>query len=242
MQEVAIKSESLWDVYNETRDIEIRNELVVQYLPIVRRIVGRMAASVGSYVSYDDLISCGVIGLIDAVERFNSAKQAKFETYAYIRVKGEILDYLRKMDWASNSLRQKIKLVEQAYVELESEGREATEYEVARRLNMDTDEVRKVLENSHTFNLVYLDEAIFGGEIPEDTSSIEELFEDSDLKERLTYLVDTLNEKEKMIVSLYYAEELTLKEVGMVMDLSESRISQIHSGALMKLRSKLAAV
>lgn len=233
-------AENLWNEFQETRDLGIRNKLVVDNLHIVKRIVGRMASNVSSYVAYDDLMNCGVIGLIDAVEKFDVSKKVRFATYAYMRVKGEVLDYLRKLDWASNSLRHKIKRIEEGYRILEQKGEPVNDEKVAEFLHMDVDEMNKVIENSYTFNLIYIDEILGDGEIAKNGESIEEKIENSEIKQKLLDSIDHLSDKEKKIISMYYVDELTLKEIGMIMNLSESRICQIHSKAILKLRSRLS--
>ena len=233
-----VDCKQLWLQFKKTHDINIRNELVMKYLFIPKRIVGRMATGVGNYLSMDDLMSYGIIGLIDAIEKFDITRETKFETYAYLRVKGEIIDYARRQDWAPTGVRQKLKLIEDAYYELglRAEGR-VTEEEVARSLNMDITDLQKTLENSYMFNLVYIDEMLEAKNEISHSSSIEDICEESELKSQLAVHIDKLNTNEKLVVNLYYVEEMTLKEIGLTLGLSESRISQIHSKVLLKLKN-----
>ena len=228
----------LWEQFKKTRSHAIRNELVMKYLFIPKRIVGRMATGVGNYLSMDDLMSYGIIGLIDAIEKFDITRETKFETYAYLRVKGEIIDYARRQDWAPAGVRQKLKLIEDTYYELGLKARgRVTEEEVAKSLNMDIADLQKTLENSYMFNLVYIDEMLEAKTELQSSSSIEDMCEESELKSQLAKHIDKLNEKEKLVINMYYIEEMTLKEIGMVLGLSESRVSQIHSKVLLKLKN-----
>ncbi|MDR3208177.1 MAG: FliA/WhiG family RNA polymerase sigma factor [Oscillospiraceae bacterium] len=245
MTETVERAQVLWKNYKTTRSLEARNELVLQYVHLVKSIVCRMVPTYRKHVDFDDLMSCGIIGLMDAIDKFDPSKDVKFETYASMRIRGEIIDQIRKQDWAPISLRQKIKRVEDGYHTLEGRlGRSVTEREVAEFIHMEESSVKKTLEEAHTFNLVCLDEvlvdrlkseemAINNEETPEGRVEAEEL------KRILADYVDRLPEKERLVVTLYYFEELTLKEIGLALGVSESRVSQIHSKALMGLRNRI---
>ncbi|MDL2288425.1 FliA/WhiG family RNA polymerase sigma factor [Oscillospiraceae bacterium OttesenSCG-928-F05] len=232
----------LWQVFAETRDPELRRELVLRYTHLVKTIVYRMIPTYKNHVEFDDLMSCGVLGLMDAVDKFDLTKEVKFETYASLRIKGEIIDQLRKLDWVPVSLRQKLKKIEQAHRELEEKyGRFATEDEVAAHLDMRPAEVQKVMDESHTFNIMALDEVLADRSRPAagDEFSPEQQFEDKEMKEILAGEIDKLGEKERLVISLYYYNELTLKEIGLTLGVSESRVSQIHSKAILTLKNRI---
>lgn len=247
MVDVQDKLQNLWNDFAETKSMEIRNQLVMNYIHLVKTIVLRMMPTYRKHVDFDDLMSCGLLGLMDAVDKFDAEKQVKFETYASLRIKGEIIDQIRKQDWAPISLRQKIKKIEEGFSQLEAKnGRSASEAEVAEYVSMSVDDVKKTLDESHTFNMVCLDEILVDRMNSEEmlasnADNPEENYENKELKEVLAKCIDQLKEKEKLVVSLYYNEELTLKEIGVVLGVSESRVSQIHAKALMSLRSKMTS-
>jgi len=237
-------AERLWAMFTQTPSMELRNEIVMHYIYLVKTIVARMVPTYRKHVDFDDLMSCGVLGLMDAVDKFDIAKEVKFETYASLRIKGEIIDQIRRQDWAPISLRQKIKKVEEAYDVLESQtGYAPNEKEVAGYLQMHEDEVKKVLDESHTFNLMALDEMLIdrlGSEsLASDENNPAASAEDQDVRRLLAQFIDTLPENEKLVISMYYYDELTLREIGSVLGVSESRVSQIHSKAMMTLRTKM---
>jgi RNA polymerase sigma factor FliA len=230
-----------------------RDELIIRYAPWVKFIALRMAAKLPSHIQAEDLISAGIIGLIDALDKFNPAREVQFKTYAQIRIQGAIKDELRALDWASRSVRQKVKRLEQAYATLEQElGRPPASEEVATSLGIDMDEFEEMLDEVKGTALVSLEE-LGQGPPSEDKSSLMEALltrEDQDplemlnlqdLKKALTQVIAALPEKERLVLSLYYFEELTMKEVGKVLNLTESRISQLHTQAVLRLRGKLKA-
>jgi len=239
VQDTVCTVEELWQDYSRSRDIDTRNELIMRYLFIPKRVVGRMISSVGSYLSADDLMSCGILGLIDAVEKFEVSKETKFEAYAYMRVKGEVIDHLRSLDWAPISLRHKIKKVESAFEEAEREGSgNVTEQAIAEKLNMNVGEVQKILENSFVFNLIYMEDALKFNSVVSHYGYPEDVCEGKERRHLLTQYISILTDKEKTVLNLYYVEDMTLKEIGMVLGLTESRVCQINSKILMKLRNK----
>ena len=196
-------------------------------------------------MEYDDLISYGIFGLIDAIDKFDINKGVKFETYASLRIRGTMIDNIRKMDWVPRTLRQKNKKYEQICMELEAElGREATVPELAEKLKITIEEAHNLIRKSTVLSLVSLDsyleqkyESEFGLGASEDTP--EGHFSKQELQQMLADTIDKLTEKEKQVVTLYYFEDLTLKEISGIMGVSESRVSQIHSKAIMKMQGRL---
>lgn len=228
-----------------------KSEQVEKYLPLVKRIAGRLAISLPQHVEEDDLMGYGVFGLLDAIERFDHARGVKFETYATLRIRGAMIDGLRTMDWVPHSARQKVKHVQEAFVQVEAaQGRPAEIEEVAAYLEMDVRELEGVIQQGQIMNLTSLDELSAGDE-GESLSPLgmlkdpqaQEAYQEIEIEEQYRILADAvekLSEKEKLVVALYYQEELTLKEIAAVMGLSESRISQLHSQAILRLRGRLS--
>jgi RNA polymerase sigma factor for flagellar operon FliA len=230
-----------------------RDQLIIRYAPWVKFIALRMAAKLPSHIQAEDLISAGIIGLIDALDKFNPAREVQFKTYAQIRIQGAMKDELRALDWASRSMRQKVKRLEHIYATLEQElGRPPASEEVANSLGIDMDEFEEMLDDVKGTSLVSLEELGQGPPSEDKSGLLEALLtrEDQDplemlnlqdLKKALTQAIAELPEKERLVLSLYYFEELTMKEVGKVLRLTESRISQLHTQAVLRLRGKLKA-
>ena len=237
--------DNVWKTYRQTKDPGLKEQLIIHYAPMVKFVAGRMLIHVGQHVEYDDLISYGVFGLIDAIDKFDIDKGVKFETYASLRIRGAIIDNIRKMDWVPRTLRQKNKEYEQICAQLELElGREATEAEVADKMNLSIEQARELMRKSTVLSLVSLDdyleqnyEGSFGIGSPDDTP--EGHFNKQELHSMLTDTIEKLSEKEKTVVTLYYFEDLTLKEISGIMGVSESRVSQIHSKAIMRMQGRL---
>ena len=233
---------------------EERCKLILHYAPLIKYVAGRLAMRLPSHISMDDLISCGVIGLMDAIEKFDPSKRIKFKTYAEFRIRGAMLDELRSMDWVPRSLRKKASELERVYTHLEKElGRPAEDEEVAREMGISLDEFYTLLDE--TKNITFLDIDIIKRHLP-DSGSEEDIFDliaddkthdpftrlnMSEIKEILKEAIRGLPEKEKLVVSLYYYEELTMREIGEIMGYTESRISQMHTKAILRLRAKLRA-
>ncbi len=233
-----------WSVYAESKSPEIKEKFILHYAYLVKIIAGRMSMHLGSYVDYDDLVSYGIFGLIDAIDKFDIKKNIKFETYASLRIRGSIIDNIRKMDWVPRSLRQKGRLLEQAYSELSANlGQEPTAKELADKLDFSVEEINELQKKSSVVSLLSLDEYLQNnGDIPAYSSSATLPHEDIERQEAAQMIanaIDGLSEKEKKVVSLYYYEDLTLKEISKIMGVSESRISQIHSRAIVRLQNKL---
>ena len=241
-----VDAQRLWEKYFKERSIEDKNELVMLYIGQVKSIVLRMIPTYKGYSSYDDMLSCGVLGLMDAIDKYDASKKVKFEYYAAMRIKGEIIDNIRKQDWAPSSLRRKIKTISNACAELENKlHRSPTDEEIAEHLGMDEEEVQKVLEKSHMFNILYFEEMVQDDHLRENTTNsapMEEEVERTEMIKILGGLIEELSERERMVITLYYYEEMTLKEIARVLGVTESRTSQIHSKAVMLLRSKMNAV
>lgn len=238
----------LWKQYHDTKAPEIREKLILEYSHLIKYIAGRLNIYFGSNVEYDDLVGYGVFGLIDAIDKFDSNKGAKFETYASLRIRGSIIDSIREMDWVPRSLRQKNKELERVYWEVENElGHSATDKEVADKLGISLDDFYKLLNDVNVTSMVSLEDFLEQNyEIGVDSGSSsreerpERQVELSELTRILSEAIEKLPEKEKTVVSLYYYDELTLKEISAIMKVSESRISQLHTKAILRLRGKLA--
>jgi len=226
----------------------IKDDLIVKYAPMVKYIVERMAIRFPPNVSKDELVSAGVIGLLDALDKFDSEMGIKFQTYAEHRIKGAILDELRKMDWLPRSVRKDIHRLEAAVTALRMKvGRDPDDIEIAQEMNMDMQSYYRMVNRARGIDLLSLDETLPDGSTPKvsmQASGLPSPFDELEIKEVKTVIsqaLSKLSKKEQVVVSLYYYEELTLKEIAKVLDLTESRISQIHTGAIVKLRSKLRA-
>ncbi|MCL1828982.1 MAG: RNA polymerase sigma factor FliA [Oscillospiraceae bacterium] len=239
--------EKLWQIYKETGDNDAKNEILMNYIKLVKAIVRRMMPKYNRYNEFDDLVNCGVIGLIDAVERFDLSHGVKFEAYAISRIRGEILDYMRLQDWAPASMRKKINAITDIFEQAEiNPDIYITDEYVAGKLDMSVDQVQKILAQSHMFNLMNFEDtvnaanAINSAPVPENSLPENRLL-DKELKQTLVDLIVSLPEKEKLVITLYYYEGLLLKEIADILDVTESRVSQIHSKVLLRLKAKLKA-
>lgn len=237
----------LWEEYSVKRTPELREQLILEYAPLVKLVAGRLSMYLGYNVEYDDLVSYGIFGLIDAIDKFELSKDVKFETYASLRIRGSILDQIRKMDWIPRTVRQRQRQIDAAMKEIEAEkGRPATDEEIAQKLGLTTDEFTDWQSQMKVTNVVSLNEFMeAGNEVPNERNLAshfegpEEVFEKGELKEQLAQSLDLLTEKERKVILLYYYEELTLKEISYVLEVSESRVSQLHTRALQKMKDKL---
>lgn len=240
--------ESLWKQYHKTKNIELREKLIVQYAPLVKYVAGRLSIYFGTNVEYDDLVSYGIFGLIDAIDKYDVTKGVKFETYASLRIRGSVIDSIRELDWVPRSLRQKNKELDKLYAQLENElGHGATDKEVADKLGINIDDYYKLLNNISISSVMSLDdyleqnyESNVGNIMQSRDDHPEEYVEYNELKATLADIISKLPEKEKLVVSLYYYEELTLKEISAIMKVSESRVSQLHTKAIIRMRGKLS--
>ncbi|MCL2740563.1 MAG: FliA/WhiG family RNA polymerase sigma factor [Oscillospiraceae bacterium] len=237
----------LWKGYAAGRDPAIRERLIVEYSHLIKYVAGRLNIYFASTVEFDDLVGYGVFGLIDAIEKYDLAKGVKFETYASLRIRGAIIDNVRNLDWVPRSLRQKGKDLEKAYSELEAElGRAATEEEACERLGVTKEHLGKLVGEVSFASMVSLEEYLeqhfeiepMTGQVDRD-SDPELSAEAEETKAILADAVDRLPDKEKTVVSLYYYDEMTLKEISKVMGVSESRVSQLHTKAIVRIRETL---
>lgn len=237
----------LWESYSKDKDTEVREKLIIEYAPLVKIIAGKLSMYLGYNVEYDDLVSYGIFGLIDAIDKFDYDKGIKFETYGSLRIRGSILDQIRKMDWLPRSLRQKQKNIDAAFSKLETElGRVATDGELAKELEISVQEFYVWQSQTKVSRLMSLDDYVEqGAEIASDGQGQkrfdgpEEVVESKETSKLLEDSLRALTEREKKVILLYYYEELNLKEISKVMEVSESRISQLHTRALQKLRQRL---
>lgn len=235
----------LWKNYKEKNDAQAKEALIVHYVELVKIVAGRLYNSKNRELEFDDLVSFGIIGLIDAIEKFDVDKNVKFETYANIRVRGAIIDQIRSLDWIPRSARQKYKDMEEAIDVLQSkfEG-EISEEMIANQMEISVIDLNKMLGEFTTFSVISLEEKLsensgFNPVSDNQDFQPESNILDSDLKNQLRNAIDQLPERERLIVSLYYYSELTYKEIAEVLDISESRISQLHTKAILKLKSSL---
>ena len=238
----------LWITFKQTGDIEAKNTILLSYGYLVKWIVRRMMPKYNNYNEYDDLVSCGMLGLIDAVDKYELKHAVKFETYAVSRIRGEILDYMRAQDWASPSLRKKISAITNAYEKFENRNPgQPVDKDVAESLEMPVEQVHKILAQTHMFNLINFEDALSStnpeSEIrnPDENTPEDELLL-KEKKEQLIEVIDSLPEKERLVITLYYYEGLLLKEIADILMVTESRVSQIHSKVLSKMRAKLEKI
>ena len=239
----------LWEEYAGTRSPEIREKIILEYAPLGKVVAGRLSMYLGYNVEYEDLVSYGIFGLIDAIDKFDCMKDVKFETYASLRIRGAILDQIRKMDWIPRTIRQKQKRIDAAIKEIETQyGRSATDEEIATLLGITDEEYLDWQSQMKITNVVSLNEFLEqGSEVPNEAGSTksaafdspEEILERDELKKMLEQALELLTEKERKVIVLYYYEDLTLKEISNILEVSESRISQLHTRALQKMRGKM---
>jgi len=244
--------DNVWKEYVETRSKQAKDKLLVEYASLVKYTAQRMAINLPKSVSVDDLISSGILGLIKAVEGFDPGRDIKFETFATHKIRGAILDELRALDWVPRSIRQKSRMLQRAYAKLENElGRAAYDDEIAQELGISVKELEEMLSDVSPTTILSLEEARSGHDGDSKQTKIMDIIEDpqggnalkelgfEETKKVLKETIISLPEKEKLVVALYHYEELTLKEIGEVLGITESRVSQIHSKAILKLRSRL---
>lgn len=237
----------LWLEYSQKKSTVIREKIILEYASLVKIVAGRLSMYLGYTVEYDDLIGYGTFGLIDAIDKFDYLKGVKFETYASLRIRGAILDHIRRLDWIPRTLRQKQKKLEQAYSKLEViHGRCATEEEIVQELDITLAELDSWKNQAIGMNMLSLDEYLEQGcEICSDHKAStafeqpEKAMEKQELKVMLEEALEFLTENERKVIAFYYYEELTLKEISAILEVSESRISQLHTKALGKLKNRL---
>ncbi|KAA5832557.1 RNA polymerase sigma factor WhiG [Saccharopolyspora hirsuta] len=240
---------ALWQAFGERRDQELRDRLVLHYAPLVKYVAGRVGTGLPSHVEVSDLIQSGIFGLVDAIEKFEPERGLKFETYAMQRIRGAILDDLRAQDWVPRSVRSRARDVERALERLEAKlQRTATDAELAAELELSLDELRELFAQLQMTSVIALDDLIGAG--PMQASLAETLPDDRaedpvaalvdrDSRRQLAEAVERLSERDRVVVTLYYFENLTLAEIGKVLGVTESRVCQLHTRAVLRLRTKL---
>ncbi len=244
----------LWIDFKATEEQGLRDRLILHYSPLVKYVAGRVGVGLPPNIEQSDLVSYGIFGLIDAITKFDLAREIKFETYAITRIRGAIIDELRSIDWIPRSVRAKAKSVERAYAELQTTlHRTPTEAEVAAHMEISLSDLHAIFSQVSYVNVVALDELLGGGDKGEGVSLGDTLedtraedpvmaFETEETKQILADAINGLPEREKVVVTLYYYEGLTLAEIGKVLGVTESRICQMHSKAVIQMRSKMAEV
>ena len=242
----------LWTSYRRDHDPKTRDRLILTYAPLVKYVAGRLGSGLPAHVDDDDLVSYGLLGLMGAIERYDPDQNVKFETYAIARIRGSIIDELRAMDWVPRSVRSRAREIERTIGDLESRlGRAPTDEEIARRLGITEDELGDSLTAISRSSIAALDElwtvSPQGDQVAlidtiEDTSgpNPQSALAESEMKEAVGEAIARLPEREKLVVTLYYYEELTLREIGEVLGVTESRVSQLHTKAILRLKSRLA--
>ena len=243
-----------WARYKKDGDEKARENLVLAYSPLVKFVAGRMSSGLPAHIEESDLISYGLLGLIGAIERFDLSREIKFETFAVARIKGSIIDELRSLDWMPRSVRAKAREIEATQTKLEHElGRAPTDQEVADKLEVSVDDFQESLLQISNSTVVALDELWTVSDSSGDQVSLLDTMKDpnavdparelgvSELKDRLAHAISRLPEREKLVIALYYYENLTLREIGEVLGVTESRVSQLHTKAVLRLKARLQA-
>ena len=239
--------EKLWDAYRQKKTQETREQLIIEYAQLVKLVAGRLSMYLGHNVEYDDLVSYGIFGLIDAIDKFDLEKNVKFETYASLRIRGAILDQIRKMDWIPRTVRQRQRKIDEAIKSLEARtGKTPTDEMLAEELGVSGEELLSWQSQLKVTNVVSLNEFVESGNEPVMDAKgnfrfaqPEEVIAETELKQMLKDAMQLLTEKEQKVILLYYYEDLTLKEISRVLEVSESRISQLHTKALQKMKKKM---
>jgi RNA polymerase sigma factor for flagellar operon FliA len=249
----ADETQNLWREYRKSKDQAVRDRLILTYAPLVKYVAGRLGSGLPAHVDENDLVSYGLLGLIGAIERFDPDRDIKFETYAIARIKGSIIDELRAMDWVPRSVRARARDIERAIAELEKQlMRAPTDEEISAKLGISEDELAESLSEISRSSIAALDElwTVNSGEGDQvaliDTVEDESLpdpqgaLAETEMKEAIADSISRLPEREKLVVTLYYYEELTLREIGEVLGVTESRVSQLHTKAILRLKARLA--
>jgi RNA polymerase sigma factor for flagellar operon FliA len=249
----ADETQTLWLQYRKTGDQSLRDRLILTYAPLVKYVAGRLGSGLPAHVDEGDLVSYGLLGLIGAIERYEPDRDVKFETYAIARIKGAIIDELRAMDWVPRSVRSRAREIERAIGELEAKlGEAPTDEQIAAKVGITVEELEESLTDIARSSIAALDElwTVSGGD--GDQVALIDTIEDQDapdpqsalsqteMKEAIADAIARLPEREKLVVTLYYYEELTLREIGEVLGVTESRVSQLHTKAILRLKARLA--
>ena len=234
--------DAVWKTYGETKDPQIREDLILKYAYLVKQVASSLGIYLGTQVEFDDLVGYGIFGLIDAIDKFDVTKGIKFETYASLRIRGAIIDSLRDLDWTPRVLRQRIKDLEKIYIKLEAKlGRFPTYEEIALELDITVAEVCDLISKSATVALVSFEDYVEQNRDIADTTheTPEAIFDTKATKQILSDIIQNLPERERLIITLHYFENLTLREISKTLGISEGRISQIHNNALLAMRAKM---
>jgi RNA polymerase sigma factor FliA len=253
MATISADTIDLWRRFKEKKDQKARDKIINQYAYLVKITAGRVVTSLPPNLERDDLVSAGIMGLIKAVDQFDTGRQVKFETYAIALIRGAILEMLREEDWVPRSVRDHVKTLERTYYQLETRlGRPATEDEVAAEMGTTTDDLQKILVNTSRANVLSLDDILLGGGsgdggerlhltdvLQDEGANVVNDVETGAMKGALTVGIDRLPDRERLVISLYYYEGLTFKEIGKVLTVSESRVYQLHTQAVLRLRGYL---
>lgn len=242
-----VEKRELWERYSKTPTRQIRDQLIIEYARVVKIVAGRLIAYFGDKVEYEDMISYGTIGLIDAIDKYDLGLNVKFETYATLRIRGEIIDQVRKLDWVPRTIRQKQKQIKNIHEILQAKlGREPSDLEMIQELHMDKHSYYELKQSIAKSDIAHIDDTLGGSE---DNSSIADLLEQKsfidpedniskkELAEKLKDGLSKLTDNERKVIELYYYNDLTLAEIAKIMEVSESRVSQLHRKALNKLRT-----
>ena len=252
MDDTSASVADIWADYKQHGTREARERLILHYAPLVKFVAGRVAAGLPQNIEQSDLVSYGIFGLIDAIDKFDPARGYKFETYAISRIKGAIIDELRSIDWVPRSVRAKARAIERAYSKLENELRRSPEdREVAAELGMTEEELAAILSQISFVGIVALDEllsasadrsggATVGDTIADRTNNPVEAFESEEMRHVLADAINRMPDRERLVLTLYYYEGLTLAEIGAVLGVTESRVCQIHTKAIFQLRGRLS--
>ena len=236
------ETQTLWREYARTKDQGLRDRLILTYAPLVKYVAGRLGSGLPAHVDENDLVSYGLLGLIGAIERFDPGRDIKFETYAIARIKGSIIDELRALDWVPRSVRSRARDIERAIADLERTlHRAPTDEEIAEKLGLTTDELDDSLSEIGRSSIAALDELWTISSSGGDQVALIDTIEDTQgPEEAIGEAIARLPEREKLVVTLYYYEELTLREIGEVLGVTESRVSQLHTKAILRLKARLA--
>jgi RNA polymerase sigma factor for flagellar operon FliA len=246
------ETKSLWQEFRRTKDKGLRDRLILTYAPLVKYVAGRLGSGLPAHVDEGDLVSYGLLGLIGAIERYDPDRDIKFETYAISRIKGAIIDELRALDWVPRSVRSRAREIERAIAELEAKlGTAPTDEQIAAKIGISVDELEESLTDISRSSIAALDElwSVSGEgdqvslmDTIEDTQGVrpQEALDETEMREALADAIARLPEREKLVVTLYYYEELTLREIGEVLGVTESRVSQLHTQAILRLKARLS--
>ncbi len=250
----SIEEEKLWDKFSKDNDQGIRDYFVIKYAPLVKYVAGKVSMGMPQNIEFEDLVSYGIFGLLDAIGKFDPARGIKFKTYAMTRIRGSIFDELRSIDWIPRSIRQKAKQIEQIIAELENKlGRTVEDDEIAKELGISSGEFQSLLNKLSGTSMISLNDIWYLGDESDEMSILETLeapdsmnpdilIEKEEIKDHIIDAIRKLPDKEKKVIVLYYYEDLTLKEIGEVLEVTESRVSQLHTKAIMRLRGRLGRI